>query len=63
MLTEREIEKFKELFSKYCHGEINSGRCDDGDCEFCVINAAYDRIFYATELDEDEDESEGDEND
>ena len=53
MLSENEINEFKVLFSKYCRGEVNAGRCSDGDCEFCPVNNAYEQIFPATELDED----------
>ncbi len=58
MLSEKEKTEFKELFSKYCRGEINDGHCIDGDCEFCAVNTAYERIFPATELDEDEEDDE-----
>ena len=37
--------KFKKMFSEYCKSEINKGRCEDADCSFCVVNAAYDSIF------------------
>lgn len=54
MLSEKQITEFKTLFSEYCRNEINAGHCDDGDCEFCVVNTAYERIFHATELDDDD---------
>lgn len=54
MLSENEINEFKGLFSKYCRSEINNGHCEEGDCEFCAVNTAYDRIFSTTELDDEE---------
>ena len=44
-MNEEEIETFKMLFSKYCRSEVNQGHCTDGDCEFCPVNQAYERIF------------------
>lgn len=44
-VSEEELQQFKELFSKYCRQEINKGHCDDGSCELCPVNAAYDEIF------------------
>lgn len=54
MLSEKEISEFKKLFSEYCRDKINAGHCDDGDCEFCAVNSAYEKIFPATELDDEE---------
>lgn len=46
MLSEEEIDQFKGLFSKYCTGEINAGRCEgDNGCELCSVNHAYEEIF------------------
>lgn len=44
-LSVSEIEQFKTLFSKFCRGEINAGRCEEDTCEWCPINKAYDEIF------------------
>ena len=57
-LTENEIQRFKELFSKFCRGEINEGHCEDDECGFCPIGNAYTAIFVACEDDEDECEDE-----
>ena len=38
-------DKFKQLFSEYCNSEIRKGRCNDGDCSFCVVNKSYEMIF------------------
>lgn len=40
-----EVTQFKNLFSKYCRSEINANHCQDGDCEFCPVNKAYEVIF------------------
>lgn len=39
------LDFFKVLFSRYCREEVNEGHCNDGDCEFCPVNQAYERIF------------------
>ncbi len=54
MLSEKEKAEFRRLISKYCRSEINAGHCDESDCEFCAVNTAYDRIFSATEPDDEE---------
>lgn len=56
LLTAEEITQFKNLFSKYCHGEIGAGHCTDGDCELCCINNAYMEIFDSLADNEAEDE-------
>lgn len=54
-LSVDEIKQFKLLFSKFCRGEINAGRCSGDDCcRWCPINTAYDNIFAETSDDEDE---------
>lgn len=55
-MTYKETVMLKELFSKYCRGEINKGYCNDGDCEFCAVNKAYDMIFHSSNEDEEEEE-------
>lgn len=40
-LTPEETTQFKQLFSKFCRGEINAGKCDDDSCELCSVNRAY----------------------
>lgn len=44
-LSALDVEQFKTLFSKFCRGEINAGRCEGDTCEWCPINKAYDEIF------------------
>ena len=39
---------FKQMFVEYCMDESSKGWCEDGDCEFCVVNKAYKRIFNDT---------------
>ena len=48
-------ELFKQMFSEYCRSEINAGHCDDGDCQWCVVNMAWDKIFCCDEEDCEED--------
>lgn len=41
-----DMELFKQMFSKYCHNEIEAGHCDSFyGCGNCPINAAYNEIF------------------
>ena len=55
-MTEEELQLFKELFSKYCRQEINSGHCAEDSCELCHVNSAYDEIFHKfSDKSEDED--------
>lgn len=42
-------ELFKQMFSEYCQNEVNAGRCDDGDCQWCAVNMAWDKIFCTEE--------------
>lgn len=44
-MNETELDAFKILFSRYCRDQVNEGNCTDGDCEFCPVNQAYERIF------------------
>lgn len=53
-MTEDEFLAFKILFSKYCRNEIHKAKCDDSDCEFCIIGHAYNEIFESRDLDDDE---------
>lgn len=57
-LTPEETAQFKQLFSKFCRGEINAGKCDADGCELCPVNRAYDEIFDSLDdyLEEDDDE-------
>lgn len=57
-LTPEETTQFKQLFSKFCRGEMNAGKCDDDSCELCPVNRAYTEIFDSLDdtLEEDDDE-------
>ena len=48
-MHENDIQEFKNLFSEYCRNEVNQGHCDKGDCTFCPVNEAYERIFHESE--------------
>lgn len=40
------MELFKQMFSEYCHNEIEAGKCDSFyGCSDCSINKAYKEIF------------------
>ncbi len=54
-MTEKEMQLFKELFSKYCRQEINRGLCTEDTCFLCPINAAYEKIFKKAIDDSEED--------
>ena len=51
-MNETELQVFKILFSRYCRYEVNGGHCTDGDCEFCPVNQAYERIFNSKKQEE-----------
>lgn len=34
--------QLRSEISAYCRWRINQGICEDGDCEFCPVNEAYD---------------------
>lgn len=53
-MTKTEISNLKTLIDRFCRNEVNNNHCKDGDCEFCPVNAAYDRISESTDEDEDE---------
>jgi len=44
-LSPEEESSFKELFSKYCRAQVNAGHCAEGDCGFCPVNGANEKIF------------------
>lgn len=44
-MNKNDIQTFKKLFSMYCKEEIAAGRCESDSCEFCPINAAYEKVF------------------
>lgn len=48
-------ELFKQMFSEYCRSEVNAGHCEDGDCQWCAVNMAWDKIFRCDEEDCEED--------
>lgn len=49
-LSSAEIMQFKTLFSKFCRGEVNAGRCEADTCEWCPVNKAYDEIFDSLQI-------------
>ena len=54
-MNDKEMQTFRSLFSDYCFQEINKGHCDEGDCEFCSVNRAYNKIFCDSVDDENDD--------
>lgn len=38
----RESLELRKAITNFCHWKINRNMCDDGDCEFCPVNKAYD---------------------
>lgn len=42
--------------SNFCRKRINVGLCNDGDCEFCCVNDAYEFIQDETFCEQHEDE-------
>lgn len=46
-MDEQKQSDFKMLFSDYCKSQMNAGTCEPDGCEFCCINAAYNKIFGA----------------
>ena len=54
-MTKYEMQRFRELFNKFCRGEINNGKCEASDvCECCSVNQAYNEIFNNPENEMDE---------
>jgi len=53
-MTKTEIANLKSLISTFCRNEINNNRCDEGECEFCPMNAAYEKIQESESSDEEE---------
>lgn len=51
-LSKSEQDIMRRLFTKYCRSEIEKGMCQEGDCEYCSIDGAYDRMFNLTNDDE-----------
>lgn len=47
-------DEFKKLFSDYCREQENEGHCTDGDCQWCCVNHAYEKIFESTQSKEEE---------
>lgn len=43
-MTKTEIVTLKSLINTFCRNEINHNRCDDGDCAFCPVVSAYEKI-------------------
>ena len=52
-MSDEERQEFKNLFNKYCNSKREKGHCDDYGCENCLINSAYEEIFYDDEAEED----------
>lgn len=50
-------EAFKQMFSEYCRAQAGAGNCDDGECAFCCVNAAWERIFGSEEESDEEEEA------
>lgn len=51
------VEKdVKTAISSYCRTRVRLGLCDDGDCEFCEMNRAYEMCNPTGCSDEDDDE-------
>lgn len=46
---------FNQMFSEYCRSEVAADHCNDGDCTWCPVNMAWNKIFCC-----DEDEYEDD---
>lgn len=44
----------REAISNFCRWRVNQAICEDGDCEFCPVNHAYDMAREDAELEEDE---------
>ena len=40
-----DMNKFAQMFNEYCQNEVANGHCKDGDCMWCSVNMAWDRIF------------------
>ena len=49
-----DTELFKKMFSRYCNSEIRAGHCKCGDCEWCCVNQAWDKIFNVDEHEEED---------
>lgn len=47
-------DEFEQLFSQYCREQVNEGQCTDGDCQWCSVNKAYEKIFEGKEKEEEE---------
>ncbi len=56
-MTKAEMSNLKTLISTFCRNEINHNRCDEGECDYCPMNFAYEKV-QDTEADDEEDEEE-----
>ena len=43
-MTKTEIANLKSLISTFCRNEINHNRCDEGECAYCPMNSAYEKV-------------------
>lgn len=43
-MTKTEISNLKSLISTFCRNEINNNRCDEGECAYCPVNSAYEKL-------------------
>lgn len=53
-MTKTEIANLKSLINTFCHNEINHNHCTADTCEFCPVNAAYEKIQDSDSSDEEE---------
>ena len=53
-MTKTEIANLKSLISTFCRNEINHNRCTADTCEFCPMNAAYEKVQDSEALEDEE---------
>lgn len=47
-------EGLRNAISAFCRWRVNQNICEEGDCEFCPMNAAYDMARDPEEVFEEE---------